>query len=693
MVELLAPAGSPEAVTAAVQSGADAVYLSFEELTGCRRTENIPNSEFESVVRYCRIRGCRVYLALNTPVREDELNKAAGLALRAQRCGVDAVIVRDLGVFGILRRLLPEMPLFADAHLGFYTPESAAIAQRLGFSRIFLPPDLPPEQIRRMAQCGMDVAVWVQTPLCAAACGTCRMSAMAGRESAERGLCSELCRETYTLGGRWDTTPLSWKDRCMLPECRELIDMGVACLAIGGRERRSEYVSALTGLWATAVRESQLPAEPELERIERVFAPWGMAKKALYERAETPEKIEGEAEAVFAGQRQKYTSGEARRVAVSFAAAVKDENAALVLGVQDQDKNLAAIEGPVPEESGDVELSDEGLREAMYRTAGTPFRCTEVRVKAPEGKKLRVSGIELDEARRRLLYKLSEERARLPDRKEGDFPDPPRSAAAPRLPAINFSFQTAAQMTADMAALCPECVYVPLELLAENPSCADVFRENGAAVVAALPGTAFGEKEENELHAMLARVHDAGITEALTGNLGLAMMAGQEGFRIRGDFDLAVMNGYTLSNMASAGFLSAMLSPELTFGDIRDLPKPMDTELAVYGRLPVMVTQTCLLKESAGRCTCTTPGQLADMHGGVWPVTKHFGCRNTVWAARKLWLGDVTQEWIDLGLWAVRLCFSTESARECLEVANAYIQGTHYKPNGITRGLYYRGVL
>ena len=128
MVELLAPAGSPEAVTAAVQSGANAVYLSFEDLTGCRRTENIPNSEFESVVRYCRIRGCRAYLALNIPVREDELNKAAGLALRAQRCGVDAIIVRDLGLFRILRSLLPEMPLFADAHLGFYTPESAAIA-------------------------------------------------------------------------------------------------------------------------------------------------------------------------------------------------------------------------------------------------------------------------------------------------------------------------------------------------------------------------------------------------------------------------------------------------------------------------------------------------------------------------------------------------------------------------------------
>ena len=102
MVELLVPAGSPEAVTAAVQNGADAVYMSFDELSDCRQAENFSDSAFEASVRYCRVRGCRVYLSLNAPVRDDELQKAGGLALRAQRAGVDAVIVRDLGVYYIL---------------------------------------------------------------------------------------------------------------------------------------------------------------------------------------------------------------------------------------------------------------------------------------------------------------------------------------------------------------------------------------------------------------------------------------------------------------------------------------------------------------------------------------------------------------------------------------------------------------
>ena len=118
----------------------------------------------------------------------------------------------------------------------------------------------------------------------------------------------------------------------------------------------------------------------------------------------------------------------------------------------------------------------------------------------------------------------------------------------------------------------------------------------------------------------------------------------------------------------------------------------MDTELVIYGRLPAMISETCLIKESAGRCSCTTPAQMADTHGGVWPVTKHFGCRNTVWMAKKIWMEDLTSEWIQCGLWAVRLNFSTESPRECLDVANAYIRGESYRPNGMTRGAYLRGV-
>ena len=242
-----------------------------------------------------------------------------------------------------------------------------------------------------------------------------------------------------------------------------------------------------------------------------------------------------------------------------------------------------------------------------------------------------------------------------------------------------------------LAELQPDTVYVPLEVLYRQPECIRPFRERDCRVAAALPSVVCSAQEEGELRDMLSAVREQGVECVLTGNLGLALMASQEGFSLRGDLDLAVMNGYALQSLSRAGFLSAALSPELSLAQIRELPKPMDTELVIYGRLSAMVTETCLLKESAGRCICTTPGQMADTHGGVWPVTKHFGCRNTVWMAKKLWLGDSVEEWIHSGLWAVRLNFSTESPRECLDVAEACIHGGSYRPNGMTRGLYFRG--
>ena len=691
MFELLVPAGSPEAVTAAVQSGADAVYLSFDELTACRQAVNFSDSAFEASVRYCRVRSCRVYLAMNAPIREDELQKAAGLALRAQRAGVDAIIVRDMGLFHILRSLLPEMPLFADQSMGFYTPESAVLAERLGFKRIFLPAELPMTELRRMAKTPIETAVFVQSSLCASVAGQCRMSVFAGQESAERGLCSAPCRESYSLGGRWDTTPLSFRDRCLLAEIPALKEAGVACICLGGRERRPEYVAAYTKVLRRAADNGEQPALPDREEMERAFCRYGVAKKDIFECADQPEAADRRREKYCTAIREGYSRGEERRVDVEFAVMARKETEHVYLAAQDKEGHKAAMEGPHASPAGELAITEDGLRDAMYRTSGTPYRCTELHVLAKEG--LRLSAPELDAARRRLLYNLSEERAKVPERKEGLFPEARRSPHITALPGVNFSFQSAEQMLPELAELKPLGVYAPLELLAAKPECVKPFKDNGAIPAAILPAAVSGAREEEDLRSLLRKVKEAGIEWVLTGSPGLAVIAGQEGMKVRGDMELALTNSYALEAMAALGFRSVTISPELTMQRIRNMRKPMDTELVAYGRIPVMVTPTCLLKASAGRCTCTTPGQMADTHGGVWPVTRHFGCRNIVWSSRKLWLADKNAEWADAGLWAIRLSFSTESPRECLEVAKSYMQGTGYHPNGMTRGAYYRGLL
>ena len=162
--------------------------------------------------------------------------------------------------------------------------------------------------------------------------------------------------------------------------------------------------------------------------------------------------------------------------------------------------------------------------------------------------------------------------------------------------------------------------------------------------------------------------------------------------KVRGDFGLNAFNSQTLDVLCQAGFLSATASFELRLAQIKALAKPLDTEMIIYGRLPLMVSDQCVMRHSAGRCTCQTPGQLADRMGSIFPVVKEFGCRNVIYNAHKLYLADKKEDLYSAGLWGLRLMFTTESARECVEVARGHLGLSDYKPNVLTRGLYYRGV-
>lgn len=162
--------------------------------------------------------------------------------------------------------------------------------------------------------------------------------------------------------------------------------------------------------------------------------------------------------------------------------------------------------------------------------------------------------------------------------------------------------------------------------------------------------------------------------------------------KVRGDFGLNAFNSHSLDVLAQAGFLSATASFELRLAQIKAMAKPLDTEIIIYGRLPLMVSDQCVMHASAGRCTCQTPGQLADRMGSVFPVVREFGCRNVIYNAHKLYLADKKEDLFSAGLWGLRLMFTTESARECVEVAKGHLGLSDYKPNVLTRGLYYRGV-
>ena len=693
MIELLSPAGSPEGVIAAVQNGADAVYMGMGAFNARRGAKNFTDEEFVKAVRYCHVRGCKVYVTLNTLVNDREMRDAVAAAKLASDAGADALIVQDLGMSYAIRCALPDIPLHASTQMSLHNLAGVEAAAEMGITRAVLARELSFEQIRFITKnASIETEVFVHGALCFCHSGQCYMSALIGRRSGNRGLCAQPCRLQYSLGGRMDDHPLSLKDNCLVDQIRRLEEAGVASLKIEGRMKRPEYTGIVTGVYAKAIREQRNPDKEEMELLEKTFSRQGFTqgyfigdKLDMFGVRSEPDK---DADKIFAAARKQYAEGEMRRVPVHFYTVLEKGEHIKAIAFDD-DGNRAIATGPVPERAKRQGLTEQYLTEQMFKTGGTPYNCIENKAKADPGLYLPAS--EINELRRKLIAQLSAEREKAPERRTLRIPAPPVNVPAISDPARIYHVRTAEQLTPELAALKPDYIYFPAMELAENFDPLRPFIDNGARPVAVMPRV-ITDDQSREVYAALEKLFDYGVNEALTGNLGHVFIARQAGMKVRGDFGLNAFNSYTLRVLQDAGFISATASFELRLAQIKAMAKPIDTELIIYGRLPLMVSDQCIIRQSAGRCNCQTPGQLSDRMGSVFPVVKEFGCRNVIYNAHKLYLADKRDDLYALGLWGLRMLFTTESPRECVEVAKGYLGLTDYKPNVLTRGLYYRGV-
>ena len=693
MIELLSPAGSPEAVIAAVQNGADAIYMGLGNFNARRGAKNFTDEEFERSMRYCRIRGCKVYVTLNTLVNDREIAQAVESARLASQLGADGIIIQDLGLAYAIRQALPDIPLHASTQMSIHNLAGVEAAAEMGMTRAVLARELSLEQIKFITQhASIETEVFVHGALCFCQSGQCYMSALIGRRSGNRGMCAQPCRMQYSLGGRMDDYPMSLKDNCLVDRLRELEDAGVACLKIEGRMKRPEYTAIVTKIYSKALKEQRQPSAEELETLEKAFSRQGFTqgyfngdKKDMFGRREEPDK---DTEKLFTLARKGYSEGELRRVPVHFYT-VAEKGMPVKAIAFDDDGNRAAAMGGVPEKARGQGLTAAYITEQMFKTGGTPYNCVENRAQADPGLYLPAS--EINDLRRRLVSELSEQRAKPPRRRVGKLPEKPKGKLPTGDPAMIFQVLTEEQLSPELAALKPKYLYVPLTLMTEKLDLLRPFAEQGTIPVAVLPRV-IADNEAAAVYDMLSRMFDQGVNEALVGNLGHAMLAKKAGMKLRGDFGLNTFNSLSMEVIRQAGFISATASFELRLSQIRDMIKPLDTELIIYGRIPLMVSDQCIIRHSAGRCNCQTPGQMADRMGSVFPVVKEFGCRNVIYNAHKLYLADKAEDVYAAGAWGLRMMFTTEGMRECVEVAKGYMGLSDYKPNVLTRGLYYRGV-
>ena len=695
MLELLSPAGSPESVIAAVQNGADAVYMGLGNFNARRNAANFSLEEFEKAVRYCRVRGCKVYVTMNTLIGDREMKEAAELACRVSDIGADAILVQDLGLLSVLKRTVPDIPLHASTQMSIHSLAGAEAAAEMGLSRVVLARELSFEQIKFITKNSpVETEIFVHGALCFCHSGQCYMSSLIGRRSGNRGMCAQPCRLEYTMGQRLeDTHPLSLKDNCLADRLAEIEDAGVACVKIEGRMKRPEYTAIVTEIYSKVIKEHRPPTQEEIKRLETAFSRQGFTqgyfdgdRSDMFGVREEPGR---ENERLFSAVRRAYSEGELRRVPVTVYA-VADREKGFRGAAFDGEGNHVTVNGKKPAEAEHVESTEDALNEQLFKTGGTPYYCREVQSRIEPG--LYIPSSAVNELRRGLLSGLSEKRAAPPGRRSFPLPEAPKTCGQTADPVTIYQVRTLDQLSPGLAALKPAYIYVPLTELYTDIGPAKPFLDAGTKLVAVMPRV-ITDTEERQILVMLEKVFDAGVSEVLAGNIGHVRLAKRAGMKVRADFGMNVFNSYSLDTVRQMGCLSATASFEMRIAQVKDMAKSMDTELIVYGRLPLMVSDQCIISRSAGgKCSCLTQNQLSDRKGSVFPVVREFDHRNVIYNAHKLFLADKPEDMYSAGLWGIRLMFTTENARECVEVAKRYRGENDYSPNVLTRGLYYRGV-
>ncbi len=254
--ELLAPAGDMLSFIAAVENGADAVYLGIKDFSARAYAGNFTVDEFREALDYAHLRGVRVYVTLNTLIKDVEIEKAINLMCTLDELGTDALIMQDIGLLSLARELIPGLPVHASTQMTIHNTEGVRFLQDMKVSRVVLAREMSLDEIRTIRQeTGMEIETFVHGALCICYSGQCLMSSMIGGRSGNRGHCAQPCRKRYSLmaGGKelvtGDSFLLSPRDLNASSILPELIKAGISSFKIEGRMKRPEYVAGVVRIY------------------------------------------------------------------------------------------------------------------------------------------------------------------------------------------------------------------------------------------------------------------------------------------------------------------------------------------------------------------------------------------------------------------------------------------------------------
>ena len=281
-MENLAPAGSRAALERAEAAGADAVYLGYSAFSARAGAGNFDRQELADAIRYAHARHMRVHVTLNTLVKDRELSEIVGILRMLREFRADAVLIQDLGILRIARRMVPGLTVHASTQMAIHNRSGVRWCASQGMDRVVLARECSLEEIRKCAGAGAEIEVFGHGAQCVSVSGLCLMSAMAGERSGNRGRCAQPCRGNYSyrgVPGAW----LSPRDVCLRDELDRLEAAGVASVKIEGRLKRPEYAAVVAGAYRRGLDSLETGAfrradAAEAESLKQIYNRGGFMK-------------------------------------------------------------------------------------------------------------------------------------------------------------------------------------------------------------------------------------------------------------------------------------------------------------------------------------------------------------------------------------------------------------------------------
>ena len=687
-IEILAPAGSFESLKAAVFSGCDAVYMGGTMFSARASAANFNEEEMREALIFCHERGVKVYVTVNTLIKESEIDGAVEYIKYLASIGVDGVLVQDMGLFRIIKNLVPDMPLHTSTQLSIHTPEGVKFLEKIGAQRVVLAREMSLEEMKEVRNGSkVELEAFVHGAHCMSVSGQCYLSALIGQRSGNRGRCAQPCRLPFN-NGRGNEYSLSLKDMSLTSYISKMEEAGIISAKIEGRLKRPEYVAAAVD----AVRDASLNKkanESKVELLKNVFSRQGFTdgyitgkrNSSMY-GIRTKEDVLSSNKEVYALLHALYKN-EGGFVPVYGDFYMKTGEKAKFILWDDNGNTVECFSENSAEKALNKPMDKERVYSLIGKMGSTPYHLENVEINIDGESVLPASAI--NALRREATDKLTELRGEIHPYEVGSYEKTCEISSIRKIKEFTASFKTASQVPENAGKL--SFVYIPVsESLEEFIR----LKNQGINIAASVPRCYFGA--ENEIEENIKTLIENGIDVFETGNLGAAALVLKHKGKVHGSFSLNITNSEALKFYEEMGIDRSEVSMELHLKEIEQISGNLKRGIMVYGRQSLMLMRNCPI--GLGQCVnCKNTSEITDRMGVKFPIicTKgnKYRCAemlNSVPLSMSEKVKEINN--CDYGI----LRFTVESSVESSVIIDKVLRGEKLG-NNKTFGLYYRGVI